>query len=307
MWAKVDDAFPDHPKVVAAGPLAGWLFVTGLCYCGKYLTDGFIPAAQVKRLADVDDPDGLAQRLVEVGLWEPVDGGFRVHDYLDWNPSAAKVKVEREANARRQAEWRERNRGDDGRFESNGVTNGVTDGVTNGVTNTTPSRTRPVPSSRTEEVPSEPAQAPPPEPLLVQKPTAPPNLPSPNGRRTAKQVASDRVYARRLALYEAYCRGVGIAVDSAASRHRRDRGFKELTPILEEAEVTLDAMEGCARYAKAAYAWKHGKATPWPAEVIEALPEWNEAGRPEAPAPTQKTERHDESWWNRGGQNKVVI
>ena len=54
-WVKIDDHFSDHPKVVQAGPEAAWLYICGLCYCAKYLTDGFIPKRQVKRLADVDD------------------------------------------------------------------------------------------------------------------------------------------------------------------------------------------------------------------------------------------------------------
>ncbi len=39
-WIKIDDQFSDHPKIIEAGPLAGWLYVSSLCYCGRYLTDG---------------------------------------------------------------------------------------------------------------------------------------------------------------------------------------------------------------------------------------------------------------------------
>jgi hypothetical protein len=93
MWSKIDDGFSDHPKVIEAGPLAGWLFVCGLCYCAKFLTDGFIPAAKVRRLADVDNAADLAARLVAVGLWEPRDGGYQVHDYLDYQYSKAQSKA----------------------------------------------------------------------------------------------------------------------------------------------------------------------------------------------------------------------
>lgn len=105
-WVKLDDQFADHPKIIQAGPLAGWLWACGIAYANKYLTDGFIPYAQVRRLADVTDyadPYVLAAKLVEVGLWEQVDGGYLVHDFLEYNPSAAQVKADRE-----EAKWRMR-------------------------------------------------------------------------------------------------------------------------------------------------------------------------------------------------------
>lgn len=98
-WVKLDDNFPDHPKITQAGPLAGWLFVCGLAYCNRLLTDGYIPAGQVRKLADVDDPLALAGRLVDAGLWEVADGGYRVHDYLDYQPSREKAQSISEVRA----------------------------------------------------------------------------------------------------------------------------------------------------------------------------------------------------------------
>lgn len=131
-WIKIDDQFADHPKVLQAGPLASWLYVCGLTYSGRYLTDGWIPSAQVRKLADVDDAAMLADRLVAVGLWEPVDGGYLIHDYHDYNPTAEKVKADRAAAAKRQAEWRDGHRDDAGQYQAsdaprNAVSNGVTD------------------------------------------------------------------------------------------------------------------------------------------------------------------------------------
>lgn len=132
-WARLDDQFTDHPKVVEAGPMAGWLYVCGLTYANRYLTDGFIPGAQVKRLADLPNCDELADRLVSVGLWDAVDGGYRIHDFLDYNRSAADVKAERDEAARRQSEWRARKAERQAEEQSrNGVTNAVTDAVSHG-------------------------------------------------------------------------------------------------------------------------------------------------------------------------------
>lgn len=94
-WVRLDDQFPEHPKVSEAGPLAAWLYVCGLAYCARQLTDGFIPAAQLRRLLPTGSVAKLADRLVSARLWEPTDGGFRVHDYLEYQPSRVEVEAER--------------------------------------------------------------------------------------------------------------------------------------------------------------------------------------------------------------------
>jgi hypothetical protein len=107
-WIRLDDGFADHPKVLAAGVEAAWLYVCGLCYASRQLTDGFIPAPKIRQLVTTREADALAERLVVVGLWERVEGGYAVHDYLDYQTSAATVKAERNGNAERQAQWRAR-------------------------------------------------------------------------------------------------------------------------------------------------------------------------------------------------------
>lgn len=94
-WVKLDDCFTDHPKIAEAGPLASWLYVCGLTYASRLLTDGFIPRSQVRRLADLENAEELAERLVSVGLWDTTDGGYRIHDYLDFNPSRDEVLTKR--------------------------------------------------------------------------------------------------------------------------------------------------------------------------------------------------------------------
>lgn len=98
-WIKLDDKFPDHPKVAAAGPMASWLYICGLAYANRLLTDGFLPCAVIRRLADIDDADALAERLVSAALWERVEGGFRIHDYHDYQASRDHVRAVSEARA----------------------------------------------------------------------------------------------------------------------------------------------------------------------------------------------------------------
>ena len=95
-WVKIDDQFADHPKVLEVGPLAECLFVRGLTYASRYLTDGFVPASHLRRMGDLNAIEE-AGKLVAAGLWHEAENGYRIHDYLDYQPSAEKVKAEREA------------------------------------------------------------------------------------------------------------------------------------------------------------------------------------------------------------------
>jgi hypothetical protein len=118
-WAKFDDQYPDHPKIVEVGPLGMALHTAATCYCARYLTDGFIPSAMIGRLINwdgINNADGNAvtnkqvtDKLTRAGLLEIVPGGYKVHDYLEYNPPAEHVKAERAANKARQARWKKNN------------------------------------------------------------------------------------------------------------------------------------------------------------------------------------------------------
>ena len=96
MWVRVDDHVPHHPKFTKAGAVASWLWVCGNCHCNKYLTDGFIEEAALRTLGRIPNVRVQAARLILVGLWERVEGGYRVHDYHDHNPRADQIKAKRE-------------------------------------------------------------------------------------------------------------------------------------------------------------------------------------------------------------------
>jgi hypothetical protein len=150
-WVKLDDRFFAHPKVIDLPKDAKLLFLCGLTHCATQLTDGFISQGAMRLVAaTVDVAQGHAGDLVAAGLWDEVPGGFAVHDYLDYNPSAEQVKRERALNARRQQEFRERK-------QERGPAN-VTDGTSNAVSNTVTSdnavtNTRPVPHPVPHPVP----------------------------------------------------------------------------------------------------------------------------------------------------------
>jgi len=100
-WVRLDDGYPEHPKVDRVGPLAAWLNVCAWAYCARNLTDGFVPSDRVFRLANVRQPAQLAGKLVAAKLWECVEGGYQVHDYLAYNPSRDQVLKERAQAAER--------------------------------------------------------------------------------------------------------------------------------------------------------------------------------------------------------------
>lgn len=89
VWIKLDDGFATHPKVLLAGLEALAVQVRAFCYASKNQTDGFIPVQAV--LLFTTDlpaiPEGWATRMVSCGLWELAEGGYHIHDYLEWNCS----------------------------------------------------------------------------------------------------------------------------------------------------------------------------------------------------------------------------
>lgn len=118
-WIQIDDHYDEHPKHAAAGPLGQALWLAGLAYCNRNLTDGFIPWSTARRLLSWEylGPDDGNERgrkvyhigascgmhgedvtcelviniLLDVELWEEVDGGYQVHDYKDWQKSKDEI------------------------------------------------------------------------------------------------------------------------------------------------------------------------------------------------------------------------
>jgi hypothetical protein len=110
-WARIDDGYSSHPKVVAAGAEGLALDVAGMCYAARFATDGHVPSVMVGALCPpVADPEAVAERLVEVGRWHApghdcpdcmdVSDGWVIHDFLEYNRSAAKQEDRRRKRAK---------------------------------------------------------------------------------------------------------------------------------------------------------------------------------------------------------------
>jgi hypothetical protein len=143
-WAKLDDDFWSHRKVDALeGNLAAiGLWTLALSWVAKQLTNGFIPERVLAKLTGAD-VSLLARDLVAAGLWEEEPGGYRIHDFLEYNPDKETVERRRRANRDRQAEWRR-----------NGVTHGVNKA------SPVPSRPDPIPVPGVTALPRRPEPAP---------------------------------------------------------------------------------------------------------------------------------------------------
>lgn len=102
-WVRLDDQFHMRPRVRSAGPEGRALFIAGLCYSSQNLTDGHLPAPAIPLVAAMAEvAPSVADRLVEIGLWDSAPDGYQIIDFLSYNPSRQQVIAEREAGAERQ-------------------------------------------------------------------------------------------------------------------------------------------------------------------------------------------------------------
>lgn len=125
MAYSLDDAWDNCTPVARAGNACFGLYVRCGIWSSRNLTDGFVPGEIV---AGYGSPE-QARKLVDVGLWEVVEGGYRAPDYLDRNPSGEKVRARQKADAERKARWREREhqrRGTRDETRGSGGSHGVT-------------------------------------------------------------------------------------------------------------------------------------------------------------------------------------
>lgn len=147
-WVKLDDQFPDHPKVDGLSDGAFRLHVSGLCHAGRYLTDGHIPKDRPSRLMANYRPKFLKE-LIDSGLWLQTPDGYMIHAFTEFNKTKAWWEEKRAKDAQRLADWRARN----------AVGNAVTSEVSNEGGNARPVPV-PVPGGSLVAFPSQSSSAP---------------------------------------------------------------------------------------------------------------------------------------------------
>ncbi|MEZ5119624.1 MAG: hypothetical protein R2686_06950 [Candidatus Nanopelagicales bacterium] len=113
-WFKVDDALWAHPKIQSLSDRALALWVRTGSHCAYYLTDGIVRTDALRLFGATKR---TCSELVVAGLWDEVpDGGYRFHDWHEYQHSAEWWKAKREADKRRQ----QKRRGSSGRNPGNG-------------------------------------------------------------------------------------------------------------------------------------------------------------------------------------------
>lgn len=129
-WARLDDRWATHPKLLTAGLEASGLDARAISWCAGPETDGFVGDAVLVMLCSgsISAPHDLAASLVRVGRWHRDDDrhGYVVHDYLDYNQSHSAASAKRAADSERKAAYRaDQPRGADGRIMSSRTEVGV--------------------------------------------------------------------------------------------------------------------------------------------------------------------------------------
>ena len=92
-WTRIDDKFYENSKILDAGPLGAHLYIAGLIHCNAKRTDGFIADCFISGIGgDAFDSKRFAKKLVENKLWDRVEGGYQVHDFLQFNKSKEEIE-----------------------------------------------------------------------------------------------------------------------------------------------------------------------------------------------------------------------
>lgn len=94
-WTRIDDKFLMNPKIQSAGAYGMALYLSGLIYCNTNVTDGFIPDVMLPVLCGLAYQTAskrVADALVRLNLWERVEGGYLIHDFLSFNKSRNEIE-----------------------------------------------------------------------------------------------------------------------------------------------------------------------------------------------------------------------
>ncbi|MDQ3678644.1 MAG: hypothetical protein M3401_17905 [Actinomycetota bacterium] len=101
-WAQFDDHSPDTVAWLKAGGEALGLHALATCWCAAHLSDGALPdEAASLYLARFAEPEEMVRRLEAAGLWERVEGGWRLPGFLRDNRSRERVEADRKRREER--------------------------------------------------------------------------------------------------------------------------------------------------------------------------------------------------------------
>jgi hypothetical protein len=105
-WSKFDDRYDDNRKIKKAwraSRASVGLHAMAITYCSRHETDGLVDVEWlIEKLPQAKERNAAVSALVDAGLFAPVDGEmFQVKDYLEFNPSSAKLAEKRRKDSER--------------------------------------------------------------------------------------------------------------------------------------------------------------------------------------------------------------
>lgn len=103
-YATLDCKVKGHPKFLAAGATASWLWTLALLYCKEHTTDGKIKLHELRQLPFVDhrgrrlNHNEHAKILARERLFDRIKGGYQIHDFAVVNMLRSGVLAVRSGN-----------------------------------------------------------------------------------------------------------------------------------------------------------------------------------------------------------------
>lgn len=87
-WVRLDTQWSSNPKFLMLIEDKKWraisVYMAGLGYAGVHGTAGFLPSVALPMLHGTRKE---AADLVDVGLWNPAQGGWDINGWLEFQPS----------------------------------------------------------------------------------------------------------------------------------------------------------------------------------------------------------------------------
>jgi hypothetical protein len=90
-WVRIDDTMTFNHKIVAAGNAAVGAWIRLSAYSSAHGLDGKIPDSVARMIASRKE----LEAAMGANLLHRIDDGYEVHDFLEYNPSAAEVAERR--------------------------------------------------------------------------------------------------------------------------------------------------------------------------------------------------------------------
>ncbi len=106
-WVRLDDNYPNHPKVMSLSSDAVRLHITCICYASQYLTDGVIATKIAEKLGSEE----FYVELLDSKLIERTESGWLLSSYLEYQSSKEEVETAKRKNKERLSKWRQKQSG----------------------------------------------------------------------------------------------------------------------------------------------------------------------------------------------------